>query len=121
MKKYLNNLFLYKKVLKNSGLDEKLIYNKENFTLNEQDQKKKRKRKIIRFNLPYSNTVKTNVEKLFLKLAKQHSSKGHELHKLFNKNTINVSYSCMKNMSSVLPRHNKRIVSRKESSVWMYL
>lgn len=33
---------------------------------------------------------------------------------MFNKNTINVSYSCMKNMGSVLSRHKKKILSTKE-------
>ena len=66
------------------------------------------------FNPPYSNTVKTNVGKLYLTLVKQHFPKGHKLHKIFNKNTIKVSYSCMNNMVSVLPRHNKKILSRKE-------
>ena len=71
MNKYLNNLFLYmKKALTNSGFEQKLVYNKENTTSNEQDEKKKRNRKIILFNSPYSNTIKTNIRKLFLKLVK---------------------------------------------------
>ena len=49
------------------------------------------------------------------KLVKQHFPKGHKLHKIFNKNTIKVSYSCLKNMGSVLSRHNKIIPSRKEN------
>ena len=105
---------IYEKALKDSGFNEKLVYNKENTTSNEQNEKKKRKRKIIWFNPPYSSTVKTNVGKLFLKLVKQHFPKGHKLHKIFNKNTIKVSYSCLKNMGSVLSRHNKKILSRKE-------
>ena len=92
---------IYEKALKDSGFNEKLVYNKENTTSNEQNQKKKRKRKTIWFNPPYSSTVKANVGKLFLKLVKQHFPKGHKLHKIFNKNTIKVSYSCLKNMSSV--------------------
>ena len=95
------SVLIYEKALKDSGFNEKLVYNKEN-TSNEQDEQKKRKRKLIRFNLPYSNTVNTNVGKLFLKLVKQHFPKGHKLHKIFNKNTIKVSYSCLKNVVSVL-------------------
>ena len=71
MNKYLNNLFLYmKKALTNSGFEQKLVYNKENTTSNEQDEKKKRNRKIIWFNSPYSNTIKTNIRKLFPKQVK---------------------------------------------------
>ena len=115
MKKYLNNLLLdIKAALRDSGFHEKLVYNKENTTSNVQDEMKKRKRKIIWFNPPYSNTVKTNVGNLFLKLVRQHFPKEHKLQKVFNKNTIKVSYSCMKNMDSVLPRYNKKVLSRKE-------
>ena len=103
-----------KKLLRTVALMKKLVYNKENTTSNEHNEKKKRKRKIIWFNPPYSSTVKTNVGKLFLKLVKQHFPKGHKLHKIFNKNTIKVSYSCLKNMGSVLSRHNKKTLSRKE-------
>ena len=105
---------IYEKALRDSGFNEKLVYNKENTTSNEQDEKKKRKRKIIWFNPPYYSTVKTNVGKLFLELVKQHFPKGHKLHKIFNKNTRKVSYSCRKNMGSVLSRYNKKIPSRKE-------
>ena len=59
-----------KKALKNSGFEEKLVHNKENTTSNEQDEKKKSNRKIILLNSPYSNTIKTNIKKLFLKLVK---------------------------------------------------
>ena len=102
------------KALKDSGFNEKLFYIKENTTSNDQDEKKKRKRKILWFDPRYSSTVKTNVGKLFLELLRQHFPKGHKLHKVFNKNTINVSYSCLKNMGSVLSRHNKKIRSRTE-------
>ena len=61
---------IYEKPLKDSGFNDKCVYNKEKITLNEQDGKKKRKRKIIWFNPPYSSTVKTNVGKLFLRLVK---------------------------------------------------
>ena len=95
---------IYEKPLKDSGFNDKCVYNKEKITLNEQDGKKKRKRKIIWFNPPYSSTVKTNVGKLFLRLVKQHFPKEQKLHKIFNKNIIKVSCSCRKNMGSVLSR-----------------
>ena len=57
---------IYEKGLKDSGFNKKLVYNKENTTSNEQDEKEKHKRKIIWFNPPDSNTVKNNVGKHFL-------------------------------------------------------
>ena len=38
----------------------------------------------------------------FLKLLKQHFPKSYRLHKIFNKNTVRVSYSCMNNVSSII-------------------
>ena len=61
-----------------------------------------RSRNIIWFNPLFSQNVKTNIGKLFLKLVKKHFPKHHRLHKLFNPNTVKLSYSCMSNMSSFI-------------------
>ena len=34
------------------------------------------------------------------------------LHKIFNRNTVKVSYSCMPNVKSVISRHNNHILSK---------
>ena len=78
------------------------------------EKKKRRKRKIVWFNLPYSNIVKSNVGKQFLKLVWRRFPKGHKLSKIFNKITLKVSYSCMRNMSSILTSHNKKILAENE-------
>ena len=57
-------------------------------------------RKVIWFNLPFSQNVETNIGKIFLKLAKQHFAKHHNLNKVFDKNTLKLSYYWMKNMSN---------------------
>ena len=36
---------------------------------------------------------------------------SHRLHKIFNRNTVKVSYSCMQNMSKIYKRHNSKITS----------
>ena len=56
-----------------------------------------RSRNIIWFNPPFSQNVKTNIGKLFLKLVKKHFPK--------------VSYSCMSNMSNFIKQHNSNILS----------
>ena len=76
---------------------------------------KKHKRKVIWFNPPFSLNVKTNVGKIFLKLVKRHFPKENPLHKIFNKNMLKVSYSCMGNIASVLSAHNKSILYPKKS------
>ena len=47
---------------------------------------------------------------MFLKLMKRHFPKENPLHKIFNKNTLKVSDSCMGNVASVLSAHNRDIL-----------
>ena len=49
--------------------------------------------------------MKTNVGKIFLRLVKRHFSKENPLHKILNKNTLKVGYSCMGNVASILSAH----------------
>ena len=59
--------------------------------------------------------MKTNVAKIFLRLVKRHFPKENPLHKIFNKNTLKVSYSCMGNVASVLSTYNINILYPKMS------
>ena len=77
---------------------------------------KNRSRNIIWFNPPFSQNVKTNIGKIFLKLTKKHFPNHHRLHKIFNRNTIKLSNSCMSNMSSFIKQHNRNILSSPQNS-----
>ena len=90
------------KALKESGFTDEPKYLPNEVQELGNNNRRKRKRKIIWFNPPYSKNVKTNVGKVFLKLLKKHFPTSHILHKIFNKNTVKISYSCMKNMNSVI-------------------
>ena len=70
-----------------------------------------RARNIIWFNLPYSQNVKTNIGKRFLKFVKKHFPRDHKLYKIFNRNTLALSYSCMSSISSVIKQHNYKVLS----------
>ena len=76
-------------------------------------KKRNRKRNIIWFNRPFNKNIKTNIGKTFLKLIDKHSPRSSKLHKIFNRNTIKVSYSCTKNMSMIIKKHNKKIINNK--------
>ena len=52
----------------------------------------------------------TKVGHYFLKLLDKHFPRQQKLYKLFNKNTVNVSCSCTKNIKSIINSHNKRIL-----------
>ena len=69
-------------------------------------------RKVIWFTSLYSSHVKTNEGKIFMKLIVKHFPKHHRYHKIFNKNTINLSYSCMQNMGNIITKHNNNLLFR---------
>ena len=80
-------------------------------------KRKNRRRKIIWFNPPYNSNVNTDVGKRFIALVRKHfpngppGSRKRELHKLFNKNNIKCSYSCMPNMARIIKSHNTKILN----------
>ena len=88
-------------LLKKSGYNADLKY-----TNNKSEKTKTGKRNIIWFNPPFSKPVSTNVAKTFLQLITKHFPRSHKLHKIFNRNTVKVSYSCMNNMSKIIKEHN---------------
>ena len=71
--------------------------------------KRNRVRRITWFNPPFSKNVITRVGHKFLKLIDKNFPIGSRLHKIFNRNTVKVSYSCMPNMGTIIKRHNARI------------
>ena len=58
-------------------------------------------------NPPCSENVHTNVAKTFLNLIKKHFPPNQNLHPVFKKNNVKVSYSCMPKMSSITDNHKK--------------
>ena len=46
----------------------------------------------------------------FLTLVDNHFPRDHKLRKIFNRNTIKISYSCMNNTKQIIDNHNKRIL-----------
>ena len=101
----------YQQALTNSGYQYKLKFNPaDNTSDNRAKPSRNRKRNITWFNPPFSNNVKTNIAKKFLGLIDSCFPKDNPLHKIFNHNTIKVSYSCMPNMSRIISSHNRNII-----------
>ena len=46
-----------------------------------------------------------------------HFPAGHKLHKIFNRNTVKVSCSCMNNVGSIITNHNTRIIRKNQTQV----
>ena len=102
----------YNEALKESGFKETLTFN-ENKTP-ETKEKRKRKRKITWFNPPFSQNVATKIGKKFFQLLNNCFPKTNKLNKIINKNTIKLSYSCMKNIETIIASHNKKILNTHE-------
>ena len=77
--------------------------------------RKDRPRNITWFNPPYSQNVKTKVGKCFLALIDKHFPKSNPLHKILNRNTLKLSYSCMNNVKAIISNHNKAVISRSSN------
>ena len=69
--------------------------------------KLQRKRKIIWFNQACDKSVTADVGRRFLNLVEKHFPKEHNLHKIFNRNTLKVCYSCSQKMTQIINSHNE--------------
>ena len=105
--------YAYEEALAASGFKDQLEYTPQEQTPGEK-RKRKRQRRIIWFNPPFSKNVATNVGRRFLQLMKKHFPPKSRLSKIFNNNTLKVSYSCMSNMGSIIRSHNRKLLRDEE-------
>ena len=104
------------KALQNSGYTLTLTYKRpknDNNSTNTNKIKQNRKRQIIWFNPPFNLKTKTKIGKSFLNLLDKHSHPHNKLHKLYNRTTVKISYSCMANMNSYTYMHNHKVLNDK--------
>ena len=102
----------YENALKSSGFDHKLQFNKPQARKN-----RLRQRKVIWFNPPFNASVLTNIGKSFLSLISKHFPKNHRFYKIFNKQTVKLSYSCCPNVKSLITQHNRKLLRQHEGSI----
>ena len=98
---------IYQEALKNAGFKEELKYEKTQKT-------RRRRRSILWFNPPWSDTVKTNIGSQFLKLVDKHFKDDDFLGYHFNRQKIKISYSTMPNIKRIITSHNRRLINPKE-------
>ena len=65
---------------------------------------------MIWFNPPFNANVNTNFRKLLKRLIDKPFPRHHKFQKLSNRNNVELSYSCMPNMKSVIQEHNSKIM-----------
>ena len=94
----------YQTALTQSGYNYQLSY-----TEPKPAKHNKRKRKTLWFNPPYSKSVATNIGKQFFKILDSEFPPTHKLHKILNRNTVKLSYSCCANVDTIIKAQNKHI------------
>ena len=62
------------------------------------------------YNPPYSECVSRKIGREFLNILTKNFPPHHKYHKLFNKNNIELSYSFMPNMKTIIKGHNLGIL-----------
>ena len=97
---------LYENALKESGYRAAMKYETSE-NINDRNSHCK----IIWFNPPFSQSIKTNIGKIFLKLVRKHFPRKHKLHKILNPNTLKLSYRCMKNILNIIKQHNSTVLA----------
>ena len=104
---------LYQKALDDSRYTHCLKFSTPFASQPSSPDRKNRHSNIIWYNPPYSKNVATNLGKSFLKILDEEFPKDHVLHKIFNRNTVKISYSCMSNIKHNIDGHNKSVLSKK--------
>ena len=109
----------YEEALKKSGYQASLEYIEPKVdNIENNSNKPQRKQKIIWFNPPFNKSVTTNVGRRFLNFVEKHFPKEPKLHKIFNENTLKVSYSCSHTMTQIINSHNRKVKQpKKEESL----
>lgn len=71
--------------------------------------KRNTEHQIIWFHSPYNKNVTSNMAKPFLSLVDKDFFNSNKLHKIFNRKTVKVSYSCTDNIRSIIKSNNKKV------------
>ena len=75
-----------------------------------------RNRKVVWFNTPYSQNVKTNIGKLFIKLVRKHFPKNNKYYKIFNLNTLQLRYCCTTSVGNIIKQYNFKVLGKANDS-----
>ena len=100
----------FKDALEEAGHSGDMIY----MSREERPEGNPRCRKVIYFNPPWCESVRTKIGGQFLRLVRKHFPKGSPLYHLFNEKKLKVSYSTAPNMLQLIKAHNMKVIQRAE-------
>ena len=115
------DLHVYQNAIKEAGYDINLNYDRtydkprryNNIQAPRLDPNTKvnRRRNVTWFNPPFNLFCATKVGRKFRDLIEKHFSKGNLIGKLFNKNKLKISYSCVGNLKSKFSAHYRKVLN----------
>ena len=68
---------------------------------------------LLWYNPPYNLNIKNNMRQMFFNCIDKHFPPEHPLHKIFNRNTLKLSYSCTDSFEKIVKKHNNHIIRTK--------
>ena len=98
----------FQDALQRAGYDHHLIYSP---TSSPARRRRRRRRDILWFNPPFCKSVKSNIGRQFLQLLDRCFPRGHPLHKVLNRHTVQLSYRTMPNLGKIVAGHNTKVAS----------
>ena len=101
---------IYQKALEEAGYSDMLKFTGNTTSQPKQNTKRKRKRNIIWYTPPFNKEVKSNITKMFIQTLEKCFPPGNPLRKIFNKNTVKISYSTTKNVTKIISAHNRKVL-----------
>ena len=75
------------------------------------------KGKLYGLTPPFCKLANIDVGKYFLRLIDKHFKQDNILHKIFNRKTLKISYSCTKNISQIINGHNNELINKFHNRV----
>ena len=75
------------------------------------------KGKLYGLTPPFCKLANIEVGKYFLRLIDKHFKQDNILHKIFNRKTLKISYSCTKNISQIINSHNNEFINKFRNRV----
>ena len=72
---------------------------------------RKKARRLTWYNPPWNSSAQINLGKKFLNIVDKCFPRNHPVHKIFNRRTPKLSYSCMPNTKSIIASHKKTVLS----------
>ena len=100
----------YQNALNISNFKYSLTYRQFNNT----NTKKNRKKNCIYYNLLFCKSAQTKIGKRLLELIDKYFHKDNIYYKIFNTNTIKISYCCTPNIMALINSHNKKLKNKSD-------